>query len=120
MHALESDFCELMNPQVPERDRLAVVDLLAQLCRLVLDMCNVAIVPPSKDTQEEFNFNQLFNSGPAGDGNCKLISSVYFIVHSNAKCASILSQQYRVLVKIFKATLAHSMHSFSSVTLIEL
>ncbi|KAM3173971.1 hypothetical protein ACTXT7_011480 [Hymenolepis weldensis] len=69
LHALESDFCEFMNPQVPERDRPAVVDLLAQLCRFVLDMCNVAIVPPSKITQEEFNFNQLFNSGPVGDDN---------------------------------------------------
>nr|CDS30580.2 protein dopey 1 [Hymenolepis microstoma] len=67
LHALESEFCEFMNPQVPERDRSAVIDLLAQLCRLVVDMCNVPIVQPSENTQEEFNFKKLFNSGPIGD-----------------------------------------------------
>ncbi|KAM7534070.1 hypothetical protein Aperf_G00000110027 [Anoplocephala perfoliata] len=69
LHAVESEFREFMNPKVPERDRAAVVDLLAQLCRLIVDMCNVPIVQPSESSSENFDFNKLFNSGPGEEKN---------------------------------------------------
>lgn len=81
LHVLGNEFCEFMNPKVPERDRSAVVDLLAQLCRLIVDMCNVPIVQPSESSGEKFDFNRLFNSGPGDEKNCKCIAD--FVVISS-------------------------------------
>ncbi|KAL5102848.1 hypothetical protein TcWFU_005011 [Taenia crassiceps] len=70
LNELDSKFCEFLNSNVGESERGVVVDLLAQLCRLVVDMCNVPLVQPSNDSglTEELDFNRLFDSScDAGD-----------------------------------------------------
>lgn len=69
LNELDSKFCEFLNSKVIETERGVVVDLLARLCRLVVDMCNVPLVQPSNDSgsTEELDFNRLFDSSCDGD-----------------------------------------------------
>ena len=60
LDALVNEFCEFRGKSANPADRDAVIDVLAQLCRLIVDMCSVPLVQPSP--AEEFDFNQLFVS----------------------------------------------------------
>ena len=81
---LNTEFCAFCD-QNEETDRDMVIDLLAQLCRLVVDMCSVPLVQPSPNstTKEEFDFNQLFDSGHHGnDTTCKFLYSSTYVISS--------------------------------------
>ncbi|CDI96745.1 protein dopey 1 [Echinococcus multilocularis] len=69
LNDLDSKFCEFFNSKAGEVERTVVVDLLAQLCRLVVEMCNVPLVQPSTDSAstDELNFSRLFDSSCGAD-----------------------------------------------------
>uniref|UniRef100_A0A915EYE9 Dopey N-terminal domain-containing protein n=1 Tax=Echinococcus canadensis TaxID=519352 RepID=A0A915EYE9_9CEST len=69
LNDLDSKFCEFFNSKAGEVERTVVVDLLAQLCRLVVEMCNVPLVQPSTDSAstDELNFSLLFDSSCGAD-----------------------------------------------------
>uniref|UniRef100_A0A5K3F1W4 Dopey_N domain-containing protein n=1 Tax=Mesocestoides corti TaxID=53468 RepID=A0A5K3F1W4_MESCO len=56
---LENNFCTFLGSH--DNDGHVVNDMFAQLCRLVVDMCNVPLVRPT--SFEDFDFNDLFRSG---------------------------------------------------------
>ncbi len=74
---LNNDFCTSLT--TVGKDHQAAIDLFAQLCRLVVDMCNVPLIQPA--SFEDYDFNEVFcSSGHTVEGSSK--SKLNKVTHS--------------------------------------